>query len=392
MDVTSSPPKLHIRSAADLVAAIREPNPLVRLGVLRHVARHPEKALAYGTHEGRDALDAIIEETRGIPPGQMRQVAVLAICNFRDPRAIDFLMRDLPTNVDTPSVVSITIRLGEEATEPVRRLLVDMLDRDAFSAHARTAANVLAWWPGWEPDAAQRLRMALLSDVGQPEPPPFDAESAHLWLEQLRGPVASRAWEFLELQGRAAFVGVGMRWDDLDDEQRLALLQWGGRRHLEDVRGLLRPTLASPSVDLVLEALRLLALLPSAQDAHQERLRELWRHDRLDVRRAVIRAGLRGLDWRAEIAATPDMALRRDLMVAYARHCPEAALPHVLECFAAPEWQIRAMAVQLAVAAGEAAIEGARPYAFHELPEVRLAACQALIGLGQQEWLEETFL
>lgn len=61
-------------------------------------------------------------------------------------------------------------------------------------------------------------------------------------------------------------------------------------------------------------------------------------------------------------------------------------------CLQAPQWQIRAVATQLAIASGEAAIEGARRLTSHDRPEVRLAACQVLIGLGQQEWLEEMFL
>lgn len=386
------PQRIHIRSAPDLLAALRESSPLLRLGVLQHVARHPQKALAYGKHEGLDVLDVLVEQARSMPAGQLRQATVLAIANFRDPRAVAFLMEDVRTNPDAQSVMSTLIRLAEEESEPVRRLLVELLDREPSSAHARTAANLLSWWPGWEPTLEQRLRLSLLSDTGRPQPPPFDEESADLWLAHLQGELASRAWDYLELQGRGAFARVGMRWDDLEDEQRLALLRWGGRRHLEDVPGLLRQTLASANPELVHEALRLLERLPGEQGRHQERLRQLWEQGGTDARRAVLRAGLRGLEWERLLSEAADLPLRRELLAAWARHEPVAALPHVLEAFEAREWQVRATAVQLAIAAGEPAVEGARRWALDPRPEVRLAACQALVGLGQEEWLEETLL
>jgi hypothetical protein len=159
------------------------------------------------------------------------------------------------------------------------------------------------------------------------------------------------------------------------------------------VAGLLRQMLASSNLQVIVEALRQLARLPSEQEAHQHRLRELWEHERLEVRCAVVRAGLRDLDWERLLSETPEIALRRELLVGYARHSPTEALPRVLACLEAPEWQMRAAATRLAIAAGEAALEGARELALeHEAPEVRLAACQVLIGLGQEEWLEEALL
>lgn len=366
---------------------------MVRIGVLQQIGRHPEKALAYGRHEGKDVLDMLIEQLRDMPSGQLRHAHILALANFRQARAVEFLMRDLPTNQDTESVRAIIVRLGEEQTEAVRCLLVEMLQRDVLSAHARTAAGVLAWWPDWEPDLPLRLRMALLSDLGRPEPPLFEDDSAELWLEQLRGPLAAHAWEYLELQGLPTFTRIGMRWDKLDDRQRLTLLEWGGRKFLPQVAGMLRQTLSSSNDSLILEALRQLARLPLEQEAHQARLRELWAHERLDLRCAVVRAGLRDLDWERLLSETSEVDLRRELLVAFARHCPSQALPCVMSCLEAPEWQIRAAATQLCIAAGEAALEGARRLALeHQNPEVRLAACQVLIGLDQQEWLEEMLL
>ena len=61
-------------------------------------------------------LDVLIEETERIPEGQLRYASVLVVANFRDPRAVRFLIEELPRSTDVPCVRSMIVRLGEEMT------------------------------------------------------------------------------------------------------------------------------------------------------------------------------------------------------------------------------------------------------------------------------------
>jgi hypothetical protein len=82
----------------------------------------------------------------------------------------------------------------------------------------------------------ERLRLALAAMSG-PEPPPLEAATARLWLEELRGPFQAEARTLAEAQRRPAFLLLAGAWDQLGDEEREWLALWGLDEFPEVVQG-----------------------------------------------------------------------------------------------------------------------------------------------------------
>lgn len=380
--------QLRIQSAADLIETLRAAEPVKRLSLLKHIANHPDQALRFGSYQGRDVLDELIAQMEHILPGDLRYWNVVTIANFRDPRAVRFLLREVPDCTHPKTVVACILRLAEEKTPEVRDLLLGFLGRGASTQHARLAASVLSSWPGLELPLDQWLRLSLLSDTGWPLPPPLDEQTLDLWLGELEGDAARRAWTLLELQGEPAYVFLCQHRRRLSEAGFLALLDWGKRRFPPLAAGLVEEALDASSPPAVAKGLELLALLPEAQASHAEALGRLWREDP-SLRCAVLQAGLSGLDWEGELAQAREVRLRQELLAGAVRQRGAEALPLVLGFLEDRQWQMRALAVRLAGELGAAALEPARELTRSPRAEVKLAACQLLMRLGQQEWLEQ---
>jgi hypothetical protein len=222
--VTSQP----VRTARQFFERLAAPDSVTRLSTLRAVQAQPRAALAFGLFEGRDVIDVLLLRSREYEdlPEWMDWVATLSV--FRDPRVTEFFVQVIGSFKD-PTAVFAAMRYlaGEPSVVPVTRLLAHLLQNEC-PVRARAVAQLLE--PllldvsiNLQPRAA--LRIALLSD-GR-DPPPLNNSTADAWLAELRGPFRPEAVSELEQQGEPAWTMLADCWSELDDRDRLWILEWG---------------------------------------------------------------------------------------------------------------------------------------------------------------------
>jgi HEAT repeat protein len=382
-------PQRRIRNAAELLAAVADPDPAVRVAVLQAVACEPERVLAYGAHAGRDVIDALLEQAAGPERRGLWEVVVATLAAFRDPRVVEFFKGLLSRSRRAPTLFNAAARLELEPVASLREFLRPLLMQNESDARARAAARLLVAAPDLDP--AARLRAALLAGRRGVEPPLLTADPAAAWRAELAGlfgPLARRA---LEAQGKPAFLVLESHWEQLAEGDQIWALRWGVTRGTE-AAALLAKALRSGSTAVVRAALQCLPALGEGPASLAPALAALATGPDPTLRRAAIQAGAGGLDFRSMLAAEPGSAVRRASLIALARQEGRAALPDLLAALRDEDWGVRATATQALAALGEEVAAAIEPLIRDPDPRIRTTAIQVLIRVGREAWLEEELL
>jgi HEAT repeat protein len=392
MSAPTPTPTIRIRTAQELFGALRSPDLGMRMMVLRAIAANPDQTLAFGTFEGRDVIDALLDQAE-TARGYSDWLAVVgALAGFRDARVVPFFQHILATATEPQLIFVAAERLSREPAEALQAFLTPLLMQNESPARARAAADLLATCP--DLSDGETLRVALLTSAEDArQAPPIHGQTAALWLAELEGAYRAEARDALEAQGEAAFLFLRERWDTLSEANRGWLLGWGARDWPHRIEELLAAGLEGGSEDVTLAALECLpALGADAAPRFSSSLARLARHPDVALRRAAIEAGADGVDWLAAIATETDPDLRRTCVRRLAQEEDEGALPTLIHLLQDADWEMGAAAAEALIGIGEPVLESVKPLVHHSNTAARTGAVQVLLALGQEAWLERELL
>ena len=379
--------EMHLDSAQAFFAALRAPDPVQRLSVLKAIRQGPQLALGFGAWQGMDVIDELIQQAYA-KHGFIYWMALIAtLAVFDDPRVVAHFKKLLNT-WDNPEVLAVvTARLAREPLDDLRPSL-KMLLRQMVDTNRRTAAADLllrdASLPG-----AERVMATVANSQGADIAGPCDALTMPTWLGELAGPGAMRARELLAQRGELAYQALLARWAVLPDSERIWLLRWGVSTHPQAVEQALQHALVPTNSDKVLvEALAAARSLDSTGERFNALVSPLAMHTSATVRLAAVRAGARGVNWRLALQASQDGAFCAAVAERLAQAEGTAALPDLVALLHHPDWAARAGAATALTGLGPQALAPVRT-ALPQLPqEARAAATSVLMQLGDVEWLE----
>lgn len=402
-DDASKDPEVRITTAAELFSALEGGNGVLLLGTLQAIGSAPAKALDFGSHEGRDVIDVLVRLSHNGTGTTAGAVVATTLAAFGDPRAQEELCR-LWTEADDDDTLRTVAKAARAWRTPalVEAMRARLFDTDRL--RVALAASVFADLAEGRPDPAastpgeseapaprsigavelsvrERLRVAVaVEDRGVP--PTLDATTVPVWAAELDGPFAPEAAELADAAGREGVAVMLAAWDTLGPGARkwvVARSDEAVGRALEDEDARVR--------DAALAALA----GRGAAVGWRRQLSALWRSGDADLRLAVMRAGLDGVDWRPAIS-DPDSRVRTAALRCLARDEGAAVAGEIALRLADEDWRMRAAATDALCMLGPAGVDAARTRLHHARTEVRYAAAQVLIAAEEWDEVEEAFL
>lgn len=381
--------QIHIHCTADLVAAVRGDDEMVRVAVLRAIAANPAMALGYGPEDGRDLIDELLGLVEDTAPSATRATIAHTLLSIPEPRVVAFAAREFGTATDAAVVVQAGQRLATLPDAERVALLSPIVLEPGRPVHSRVAANLLARVDGLAPEVA--VRVALLSDHAV-LPPAVTAATEAAWLAELAGPYPSRTRDALTSLGAPALDHLFSIWDRLDETAREWVLLQGAELDrpaaAARIRGILGDADQERLLLLALECLPLLrapALPPTA-------LTRFHLHPLPAVRAAAIRAGSLPIDWSTALYLETVPEVRLALLERLAEVAAGEHLPLLVRLLEDGDWRVRSRVTEILVGLGEAAAPALRAVLAGGGANARVAAAQALVQLGKELWLEEDLI
>ena len=382
--------ELHIRSGRDIVDALYHTDPGVRLAILEAIAGSPDQVLKYGPVDGRDIIDILVDLENRCGPSE-RIMYLGALASFQDPRVVEAVKNRMLLSRDARTVLLCVQRLIREPRDVYLALFTDMLFKFDSPTHQKAAAGILADLDVQDPRT--RLLIAVVTDKNRPDPPAMIESTQDLWWEMLAGQYKTRARRLCETQGPGALRLCLERWPRLDRETRGWLIRWGLRDHPEEMARVLSDVWAGSE-----DALKLIALTSLADSGRENKTRldipaMLMEHADPKIRRAYASAAPAGIDWIRALKAESNTSVKLALIGRFCDEKGALAAPELLDLLEDDDWMIRAAASRrLIEIGGDDVIAPSRLLINHPREEVRACAAQILMGLGQEEWLEDNVL
>ena len=369
MSAEGSEEPVRIRCAADLFAVLTSGPVEAKLAVLQSIVEDPKRPLALGCHQGEDLVSLLL---RLIPEstGVEKQLQILCLMSYQDPRSTEFMVEEFSRSRDAGTVLRLGRRLTiERGVDFFRPFLWH-----APPAQALAAARLCSLSQDLSP--AERLRVAILLDSNDYQPPRLGQDTMELWLQELAGKHRLRARALAERSGQE-MLEFWKRWPDLPHEEQLWLARQTARLDLGLLQQRLAELLKDPTVAYAyveLAGQHGVELSPSLLDSDQPL-----------VRAAAIQSGL--ADARVERYLGPEATLPEVLAAA-----PRWSIESLLGLLGDSRWQVRALATDLLARASDPPLEALRIRALSESLGEKVAAVEVLQRLGHQEWLEEHVL
>ena len=373
-------PKLKISCAEDLFASLRADTIGVRLSVLSAISKAPEKVLSYGPYNGRDLLTEMIDQLKATPYQLLRRALLVTLSVFKDVGVVEVMKNCFRTSRDAREVMICTRRLAREPEHEVRGFFLKYLAPGTRSNQARCAANILARMDGHSPGDA--VRIAVLSDIPF-STPPLDGTTEKFWQEELCGSFFEKTRILLESLGEPAFKSLQKNWDSFSVDNKMWLLDWGGKSHKTMTTELCLKAFQEGGPDeLILTTLKTAAILEAPAEMFRCRATELFSNPNPEIRAAALLAGADIADVRTEFEMESDPDIRLKLIPRLAEAYGETAIHDLIQLLEDKDWRIRNIAVAALISLGEPAAEAMESILDHDLPAVRVAANQVLTALS----------
>ncbi len=377
---------LHIRTAEDLFEALNSSDPGIRIPLLRAIAAAPEKALSYGCHGGRDLVGELSRQAYEIPDSDLKADLLAALSKFRDPRALNVFKRQIAVSGDPEAIRLAGTYLSLEPEENTKDILPGLLMQERSAFRAGVAARAMAGWK--TPSAREAIRVAVYVPDAPP-PPSIDEATRRHWLKELEGPQRGRARELLEAQGENAFLHMRGRWADLSTDLKAWLLEWGVRLHPAYAVELLISALEEGPDALRVASLQGISRMKEAKALFRQPASRFLKSEDPALRLAALRAGAMPEAWRQALEKEPDGNVRVELVRLLAEEKREEAAPVLLAALKDADPRVRAASADALAAVGRGVVGELRCLMDGPEAEVRAAAVQALLRLGDERWLEE---
>lgn len=382
--------ELRIKSAADLERALSAEDIGTRLAILKAVGENPGAALRYGKHNGRDAIDVMIDQVNTMSNSSLRQVVFSVLALLPGERVKQELIKEFCLGTDPACLEAAARRLTGEEPDERRRIFGPFLMQDEKPAKAREAARAMAGLEDLSP--AERLRVALLGPDGDYAAPELNRENWQPWAEALEGAHAEYARSLAERQGRTAFQELKKRWPELDRGNQAWLLDWGTADFALEAVDLLAQALQEgtegPALELALKALLCVPRYDQAAGLFVEAVTPWTEHPDPALRRAAIAAGARA-DLAKLAREDGDETMRLIAINRLGADGGTAAAELLAALMGDGSWRVRAAASRALAGLGDKGGLAARQVISSGNQEARAAAAQALLAMGQDEWLQD---
>lgn len=372
------PRQVHIRSGEELHRQLRCGDMMVRLELLSAISKNPDRATQYGSVEGEDIVDVLVEIC-GREKGLVFEAAANALVGFPDDRSLALLLQIAEESEDATLTRALLKGLGGWNFPEARVALSSVLFHSRPEI-VRTAANALS--PTVELTAKQGLRLALAANREVLLQVPSFQSDPELWMNELPGPFASSCRHFIEQQGEEAWNILTLRLDELSEQDREWHLHWGGREGFAAVSTMLEWHLRNGNKHLALDC-----AVRHGWEISSDTLGTMVEDSDPEIRRMAVLCGPPVTDWKTVYESEPEERVKE----AWLQQMP-AETELLMEMSLSDSWRERAAVAGVLIREGEFGWELARQMALSEKVKTRALGCQVLVDLGDDEWLEKNVL
>jgi len=392
-------PRLDIRSAHDIVAALSSEDLATRLSICQAAAARPMHILAYGAAAKVDLVAAFLTAAEARESLPFRKAVLGALVHFDDPRVVELFRRVLLSSSESDVLRLAAKRVALDGSAESRSFLRERLLNETSALRVRCIAG--AFTSTVDFSAAEKLRL-VMAGTGRQEGieswPRDNPESALCWGKELGGPFALHARRLLQTAGvRADLIALLPSWIGGADSDRAWLVTWGSglfraTQPPSAVCKMLVEALSEQSTPVLLAALRWCSACPSAVPV--ELLQPHSTAANAALRLAALSAmPVEALDWLHVARTDSEPAVRALAVERAAPICDVAGTSLELSALMQDgDWRVRAAVVHALNQSGAAAIDIARAWLAHESTQVRAGALQILIDQGQERWLMDELL
>ncbi len=382
--------EIHIRSSAQLFAALGADEVSLRYAALKAVAENPRAALAYGKQDGRDVVDVLLRLEAEARHPLERGLVLEALAGFDDERVVAPCQAVFSRPGPNAVLRLAALRLACQSAEAVHRFFLPWLMQEGWEAQAVLAAEVLAESPLLTP--RERIRIAAVAPERGTGVPPLDAVSLEHWLLELNGAYATGAQALLRAQGRAALLPLLRYWSRLKAAPAAWALEWAVAGAPEEAVPVLADALRHHDETVAVAALRLLPRLGEAAAPLRPLAQRFARHGDADVRLAAAVGGVALQSWEQLALEATDPRMRVAGVRWVAQEGGDRAAATLIRALADEHWSVRAAATDMLKGFSPEVDDLLKPLVRQPRFEVRTAAVQVLLAHGQHDWLEEQLL
>ena len=381
--------RLDIRTAQDLFDALQSGTTGQRLSVIQAISQQPERSLAYGSHQGQDVIDVMLEQIEQGSDPLLRKAMLGAIVNYDDPRVADLFLSVFEKAADQESVVLAARRLAIAPSPAIRARLGQALVGEDIT-RVQSAALVLAELE--DLSLSEQVRMSLLGH--RPAEDVCDRSLEH-WCAELNGLYGLQAQQQLRRQTSASFERLASCFDRFNVDVQVWLLTWAAEAGYSTAPEMLQGALASDENKLLVAALSWLPNFAEPTDAMLDRLADLVKSNDPVARKAALQAAAKMhgglfLDWRNMARNDPEPEVRITALFRWCIDAGQQAIDDLVESIEnESNWRVRAAATQCLAALGADGVERAKKLALQGHENARIAAFKVLLHHDEGDWLKK---
>lgn len=351
---------------------------MVRLELLSAISKNPGAATQYGSVEGEDLLDVLVDICRS-ETGLVGEAAAGALLVFPEERSLKVILELIEESQDPALARALLKGLSSWKIAQAGAALRSFLFHSRLEV-VRGAANALSATVELTPK--QGLRLALAANREVLLQVPSFLSDPELWLEELPGPLGPSCRHFIEQHGEEAWNLLTLRLDDLSEPDSEWHLRWGARERFAAVPTMLAWHFSNGNKRLALDcAVRYDWEVPS------DTLATMFEDDDPDIRRKAVLCGPPISDWKKAYESEPDGRVKEAWL-----SCMPAEEELLTHMSRSPSWRERAAVANVLKREGECGREFARRLALSEESRTRALGCQVLVDLGDDEWLKRKFI
>jgi len=235
------------------------------------------------------------------------------------------------------------------------------------------------------------IRVAAIADRPVTLPPLSSATLA-AWTGELQGPYPQKVRGLLLQMGDESLTRLLSFWDKLPELVGIWALSQGTEQGLDECSWLVRKIVKHENqVGLLKAALNCLSQLP--HEKHDEALlSRLYFHGDTELRAAAIGAGSTVIDFSLLLNDHPPEVVR---LAVISRMDRSGAANHVdllIRFFEDQSWRVRARATDVLVKLAPASLPALRRVLTSSQRNAKVAAMQALLRLGKEDWIAAALL